>query len=320
MIVDEVTAGLHPEEARWTVDNLRNIARTGTLVLMVTHKLHEVISIADRFVMLVDGQVTLDESAENVTLDTLVEYMSSGRSVSQTEVAARSASVRSGNICTLSSVYVNAAGPIDLEIQAGEIVGLTGIVGSGLHEVAYVAAGRMKPRAGTVATAPHIHRACVPAHRETEGVFPDGTQEFNLSAGAWRKWRRRIGLIDVLALRSDCAQISGLLQVVPSDLEAPIETLSGGNQQKLILGRALIESPDLLILCEPTRGVDVPTRREIYSQIRRVAREGVGVLLASTDFEDLTMTADRIGVIGTDGRIGRWVGAAEVTNLTKELI
>lgn len=326
VVVDEVTAGLHPHEVAWLVDQLRTAAQRGATVLMVTHKLREVVDVATRFVVLVDGTVALDRPAASVSHEELVEVLSAGRKVStHTAGAPRTSAVAAGDLtdgvlCTLTGVRVGAAGPVDLTVRAGSITALTGPLGSGLHEIAYVVAGLLKPRQGTVTVARGIRRTCVPAHRETEGMFPGESVEFNLTAGAWRYWASRSRLLHVRRQHADAEETARVLSVKTPNLDAKVSSLSGGNQQKTLLGRALVDPPDLLVLCEPTRGVDVATRREIYAQVRRVAAAGTAVLIASTDFEDISTLADRTGVLSNAGTITRWVAAEDFKDLLVEFV
>lgn len=321
VVVDEVTAGLHPHEVRWLVDQLRHAASNGATVVMVTHKLREVIDVATRFVVIVDGLVSLDKPAGQVSYDHLVEVLSSGRSLSTEAGTPASSTSDSGEVrCTLTGVWAGAAGPIDLTVRAGMVTALTGPLGSGLHEIAYVVAGLLKPTRGTVDVARGIRRTCVPAHRETEGVFAEETVAFNLTAGAWRHWLGPGGFLRVRRQRRDAQAMAELLSVKTPSLDTKVSTLSGGNQQKTLLGRALVDPPDLLVLCEPTRGVDVATRREIYAQVRRVAAEGTAVLVASTDFEDIAALADRTGVLDNAGTIMRWVERNDLKQLLAEFV
>ncbi len=349
VIIDEVTAGLHPTEARWVVERLRVAAELGATVLMVTHKLDEVVGAATRYVLLSDGRVVLDEGAAAITRARLVEMMSHGRAVQthggtgpdssgpvreRFESPASPGRPRTGSdgsgrdgaaaddgavVCELLGVRAGAAGPIDLKVTRGRITALTGPLGSGLHEIAYVAAGLHTPDAGTVRVADGVRRACVPAHRESEGVFADDTVQFNIAAGGWARWRNRTGLLRTRRLRRDCDEAMTALSVHPHRLEATVSQLSGGNQQKTLFARALMRRPDLLVLCEPTRGVDVATRREIYAQIRSIAAAGTGVLVASTDFEDIAALADTTGSLTTDGTVSRWLPADRLHELISEL-
>lgn len=319
VVIDEVTAGLHPHEARWVVERLGVAAELGATVLMVTHKLDEVIGAATRYVVLSDGEVVLDEDAAGITRAGLVETMTRGRSVSAPAHGAGPTGGGRGVVCELRGVHAGAAGPVDLTVTEGRITAITGPLGSGLHEIAYVAAGLLTPDAGTVRVASDVRRACVPAHRETEGVFAEDTVQFNVAVGGWDRWRGRTGLLRVRRMRRDCDDAVTALAVVPHRLDATVSDLSGGNQQKTLFARALMRRPQLLVLCEPTRGVDVATRREIYAQIRRMAAGGTGVLVASTDYEDLAALADTTGVLTADGTVSEWLPPDRLPELTIEL-
>ncbi|MFF5257957.1 ATP-binding cassette domain-containing protein [Actinomadura viridis] len=320
VVIDEVTAGLHPHEARWVVERLRVAARLGATVLMVTHKLDEVVGAATRYVVLSDGEVALDADAAGIARADLVEVMSRGRSVSAPAPGKGGAGGGAGEVvCELKGVHAGGAGPIDLTVTEGRITAIIGPLGSGLHEVAYAAAGLLTPSAGTVRVPAGVRRACVPAHRESEGVFAEHTVQFNVAVGGWSRWRGRTGLLRVRRMRRDCDDAVAALAVVPHRLDATVSDLSGGNQQKTLFARALMRRPRLLVLCEPTRGVDVATRREIYAQVRRMAAGGTGVLVASTDYEDIAALADTTGVLTADGTVSEWLPPDRLHELTTEL-
>ncbi len=317
VVIDEVTAGLPPTEAAWLVQQLRDAAHLGATVMMVTHRLREVEGIADRYVVMLDGQVALDASSATVGIDDLIDIMSAGRSITGGRDRGEIADRHDGHVvCRLVGARCDKVGPIDLELRAGHIVGVTGLVGSGLHELAYMIAGRLRATGGKIEIGKRVRRSCVPAHRESEGVFPEDTEEFNLTAGVWRRWRGPVGLLKVRQVRDEAERTANELQIKPRDLEMQVGRLSGGNQQKTVLGRALISDPELLVLCEPTRGVDVATRREIYAQVRESARRGAAVFIVSSDIEDLASLAEVVGVVGSDGRISRWVDNVDGIDLS----
>jgi ABC-type sugar transport system ATPase subunit len=319
VVIDEATAGLHPDEARWVVEQLRVAAELGSTVVMVTHKLDEVIGVATRYVVLRDGEVALDAPAAEVTKARLIDVMSRDRRESD-PVDREAASFDPDDvICALDSVHAGGAGPVSLAVPAGVVTALTGPLGSGLHEIAYVAAGLLQPDAGKVVAAKGLRRACVPAHRESEGVFPDDDVQFNVAAGGWSRWQNRFGLLDVRRMRRDCEEAVAALSVTPGRLEAGVSDLSGGNQQKTLFARALMRDPQLLVLCEPTRGVDVATRREIYAQVRQIAARGTAVLVASTDYEDIVALADSVGVLDATGQLTEWVTPDRFSELTVDL-
>lgn len=319
VVIDEVTAGLHPHEARWVVERLRVAAELGATVLMVTHKLDEALGVATRYVVLSDGEVALDAPAAAVTKARLIGVMSRDRRpVAAPDRAAQEIDT-DDVVCSLEAVHAGPAGPVTMAIPARSITALTGPLGSGLHEVAYVAAGLVEPTSGSVVAAKGLRRACVPAHRESEGVFPDDSVEFNVAAGGWHRWRGPLVLLDVRRMRRDCDAAVSALAVTPHRLDVGVSDLSGGNQQKTLFARALMRDPQLLVLCEPTRGVDVATRREIYAQVREVAERGAAVLVASTDYEDIAALADTVGVLDGTGRLTGWLPPDRFSELTVEL-
>ncbi|MEI6096047.1 MAG: ATP-binding cassette domain-containing protein, partial [Gammaproteobacteria bacterium] len=286
-------------------------ADLGTTVLMVTHRVREILGFADRYVVLIDGRIESDLPSELATYDKLIDLLSAKKNWTSKPISESPEILLDTAETEIVSQLVKAkyknTGPLDLNLKCGQIVGITGLVGSGLHEIAYMVAGLLKPTSGSVVIEDHVVSKCIPAHRETEGVFPDETEEFNLTAGNWRRWRRRNGVLDIRKMRSESISVSKSLNLVPLNPEMQVSRLSGGNQQKTLLGRSLINDPDLLVLCEPTRGVDVATRQEIYSQIIAVASRGTAVFMASSDVEDLRSLAHVVGIVDNEGVISQWI-------------
>jgi ribose transport system ATP-binding protein len=190
------------------------------------------------------------------------------------------------------------------------VVGLTGLPGSGLHDVAYLVHGSMRPRSGTRWIADGAHAALVPPHRETQGGFLDLSVRSNLTVSSLPRWRHGSRLLKLGRERDDVNEMIGRVQVNPTDAEAAFGTLSGGNKQKVIFGRVLFQQPNVYVLCEPTRGVDVGTRAEIYKLIRGLSEQGAAVLVITSDSEDLFAVCDRIAVV-EDGRVGDFLPVDE---------
>lgn len=305
IIVDEVTASLPRAEAFWLIDHLKTAASNGVTVVMVTHRLEELLGHVDRYVVLVDGRIAMDAPASAVEHDDLIAVLSQERSAltGRGELKDRSAGEA---VVTLNNVSAGRLGPVSLELRKGLITGLSGSSVSGFHDVAYLAAGIIRPRRGTVTVKKGTTVTCLPAHRDVDGVLPDQTVEFNVANGNWKRWRK-FGLIDSAKMRGEVAASTESLNVIPRNTDAVITTLSGGNQQKALMARVTINRPDCVVLCEPTRGVDITTRQEIYSFIRQLANEGRAILVVSSDIEDLSSLADRIGVVDDDGRLERWI-------------
>ena len=196
-----------------------------------------------------------------------------------------------------TDVTTDRVGPLDLSVYPGEILGLTGRPGSGLHDIAFLAAGYVKPSKGKLVTSGPVRPGFVPPHRETQGGFLDLDVLCNMSITSIRRYTRRIGLINRERERSSVGTMIARLSVRPANPSTQYGVLSGGNKQKVVIGRALLQEPNLVVLCEPTRGVDVGTRADIYALIRDVAASGAAVLITTSDAEDLFAVCDRIGVI-----------------------
>jgi ribose transport system ATP-binding protein len=195
-------------------------------------------------------------------------------------------------------------------LRAGEVVGLTGLPGSGLHDVAYLAHGSMRPRSGTRWIADGARTALVPPHRETQGGFIELSVQQNMTMSSLGSWRHPLRILRSGRERRDAAEMVERLSVHPADADIAFGTLSGGNKQKVVFGRVLFRKPQVYVLCEPTRGVDVGTRREIYRLIHQLCDDGAAVLIVTSDSEDLFAVCDRIAVV-EEGSLGPFVGVNE---------
>jgi ABC-type sugar transport system ATPase subunit len=333
IIADETTSAMSSTEARWLTDRLRSCASAGGAVVMVSHKLGEVVEAANRHIVLRDGRLIADLQRSEITRERIAELIvgqpievkgptgppqnySRGtpantpggpgarrpaRASSSAAGARRAAPVVAGDLLVLDGVSTGVIGPISLGVPSGHIVGVTGLTNSGLYEVALMAAGATSPTSGRVHRQERLRVAFVPPDRDSQGVFGDLTVRENVTLGVGQ-WTVAGGLLNLMAERRSVELLLHKLKVVPWGLARRQGTLSGGNQQKVLVGRALLRQPQVLVLCEPTRGVDVSTRGQIHEIILEAKAQGVGVLLASTDSEELIVLADTIHVMH-EGRI-----------------
>jgi len=301
ILLDEPTAALGKEESDRLFELLRARRDAGAGVLYVTHRLDEVRALADRVTVLRDGRRISTDAAGAVDSATLVRRMV-GRDLAPHRLSARAAGETVLRSEALSSAHVEDA---TIEVHRGEIVGLAGLVGAGRSELLEAIAGVRPHRAGSVwcAAAP----AFVPEDRNRHGLIPTFCLRENLflPAEAWR--------LDLGRERQQAAQWIENLGIRARGAETPIGSLSGGNQQKLLLARALRREPALLLLDEPTAGVDVGAKAEIHDLIRRLAESGTAILLASSDLPELLALCDRIIAL-RGGRIAGEVTAAEASD------
>ncbi len=317
VVVDETTASLPPKEARWFLARLREAAERGTAVVMVSHKLGEIRDTADRLVLLADGSVTADTPMSELPSEEQIARLLLGEEAEELihEAATHRGSDHGATVLRMRAAETGAVGPVDLELRRGEVVGLTGRAGSGLHEVGLMAAGTLRPDRGSVEVEGSPRRALLPPQREVDGTFAQLPSLWNMTLAALGRWRGAVRLLRLGGERAAAEAMVDRLRIVPPDLDVAIGSLSGGNQQKVLFARAMLQEPDVFVLCEPTRGVDLRTRREIYKLIGALKREGRALLVVTSDVEDALAVCDRIGTVN-DGRVSALRDAADATDTT----
>ncbi|MBK5219964.1 MAG: sugar ABC transporter ATP-binding protein [Thermoleophilia bacterium] len=300
LIIDEATSTLSPRDAGRLLDTLRTLTNEGAAVVMISHKLSEILDATNRIVVLIDGEITTDEPRAGLNLSDLAQRLLQQDEVA-TEKSGRESAVGAA-LLTLEGVRSGQCGPLDLDLHSGEVIGVTGLAGSGLHDLAYLAAGVLEPEAGRVVLADRTQRSFVPPHRETQGGFSLLSVRENMTISALSRWREK-GLLRLGKEGRDALGMIDRVAVAPPDPNYLFGALSGGNKQKVIFGRVMFTDAKVFVLCEPTRGVDVKTRRELYGIIARLRDEGAGVLVVTSDVEDLSAVCDRVGVI-RGGQLG----------------
>lgn len=307
LVLDEPTSSLPRKDARTLFEAMRRIAERGTAILYISHHLDEVLHIADRVSVLRDGSLVGQEPIEALDHDRLVELML-GRRLAQEFVDHDAPAEPAGEVLLtvegLTGVVVDG---VDLRVAAGEVLGVAGLVGSGSDEIAGLLSGRLA-RGGVVrlrgrAIAPADPAAAigaglctVPVDRAGHAVVTDGSVRENLTlSGLGGFWKR--GRFDTRAERRHVADWVDRLEVRPGDGERKMLELSGGNQQKVIVGRWLRVDPTVLVLEEPTQGVDIGSKADLHAWIERIAASGTGVVLCSTDTTELARLSTRVMVM-----------------------
>src|SRR5262245_12315518 len=311
LLLDEPTAVLGAAEAARLFTAVRELARGGAAVIYVSHRLDEVLGLADRVTVLRDGQRVMTRSASDLDQNDLVRAMV-GRDLpagrAQTAAAPLPGAAPAVPVLTVRDVAVGHVHGVSFAVRAGEIVGLAGLVGSGRSALLEGLAGLRQLRGGAVdaATPPvllpedRLHNGLVQTLSLRENVFlPAEGWQLRISA----ERLRTVEWIEQLAIRTDGS-------------EAAIDTLSGGNQQKVLLARALRQRPRLLLLDDPTAGVDVGVKAEIHAAIVRLAGKGTSVLLASSDLPELLSICDRVVVLYR----GTCTGIVDVRDTSEEQV
>jgi simple sugar transport system ATP-binding protein len=312
--LDEPTAALAPTEIGALFALLRQLAAEGAAVVLVAHKIDEVLGVADRVTVLRKGRTVLSEPRDRVDAGALVGAMVGQDRASRAPTGASRrtpprARARGQRVATLESIVVrDASGHVSvhaasLDVHRGEIVGVAGIEGSGQRELALVLSGRRDPDAG-VATIPR-GVGFVPQDRTTEALIGDFDLVENVALGLHADPRvaneLRIRWSDARRLATDVVTKLG---VVASGVDARAAELSGGNQQRLVVGRELLVAEDLLVAENPARGLDVAATAFVHDELRRITSDesGPGVVLVSNDLDEALELSDRLFVM-TRGRL-----------------
>ena len=339
LVLDEPTSSLSAREKDRLLSILRELRDRGTAVVFVSHHLDEVMRVADRVVVLRDGEKTGDMPRAGIDR-AMVERLMVGRYLETASARAprTDAPIRLRADAVVTPHHRRRAA--SLQVRAGEIVGLAGLVGAGRTELLESIAG-VVPHGGRVSVdgaelggdvADRTRRgvALVPEDRARHGIFAPDPVSTNVSLAWIGAGRRDAGAgragspgdqpllrrIDGAGERATVRRVIEQVQLRPDDPSRPVATLSGGNQQKTVLGRWIAIAPAVLLLDEPTRGVDVGARAEIHREVRRLADAGTAVLFASSELEEVLLLADRVLVMH-DGGIA---GELSVQEATEEAI
>lgn len=331
IVMDEPSAALDPDE----VDNLFRVVAAltadGVAVVYISHRLEEIRRIGDRVTVLKDGRaVAVGLPADSTPTHDIVAMMT-GRKVEDVfppRTASRPGAAATEPVLTVEGLTRKGEfAPVDLELRPGEIVGLAGLVGSGRSEILETVYGARRPTAGRVRVAgkqlrPGSVRAAVaagiglaPEERKAQALLMLESVTRNVSVSSMSRFSRA-GWIDRGAERRAARDATRELSLRPDNPDTPVRTLSGGNQQKAVLARWLLRGCRVLLLDEPTRGVDVGARAELYAVIRRLADEGLAVLLVSSEVPEVLGLADRVLVL----REGRVVHTADARELDEHRV
>jgi ribose transport system ATP-binding protein len=315
IVLDEPTAALPQNEVGRLLGVIDRLRGQGHGVLLVSHHLNEVLDVSDTVTVLRDGRVVAAVPRSQVDYGGLTELIV-GHAVIRATSAERDAAVRrADSVPALSVRDLRGARvhELSLDVHPGEIVGVAGITGSGRESLAPLLIGRL-PRTGEVRVHGRLVRAerpkpaidagiaSIPGERARFGVFANMSVRGNLTIsglGRHRRWSR----IQVHRERAEVQEWIDRLRIVTRGADAPISSLSGGNQQKVLVGRALRMQPKVLVLDDPTQGIDIGARAQIHDVIEQCAADGMAVLLISTDSDELARLADQVIVL-TGGRVG----------------
>lgn len=320
LIMDEPTAALSGHEVERLFGVVKTLRERGAAVLFISHRLDEIFAICDTVTVLRDGEVTHDGPTTELNTDELVRRMV-GRELSQLfpkQAAEIGETVLRVERLTREGVFID----VSFEVRRGEIVALAGLVGAGRSEVARAIFGIDKPdgghvevggkrlRPGSPAAAMRAGIGLVPEDRRQQGLVMQLSIERNVGLTRLQALGNRIGVIGSGAEAKLASDWATKLQLKFHRLSDPVGFLSGGNQQKVVLAKWLATSPNVLIIDEPTRGIDVGTKAEVHRLMSELAGQGLAVLMISSELPEVLGMADRVLVMH-EGRIARELTRAE---------
>lgn len=307
LIMDEPTSALTESEVTHLFDIIRDLRSRDIGIVYITHKMNELFEIADEFSVFRDGKYIGTHASTAVTRDDIIRMMV-GREISnmfpkeEAEIGGVVLEVRD---LGLKGVFHD----VSFDLRRGEILGVAGLVGSGRSNVAEAIFGVVPATTGTIridgreiaisspADAMREGMALLTEDRKETGCFLPLTILENMQIAALRNGHSQMGYVDERGLRQLCDEMKKAMRIKTPNLDERIENLSGGNQQKVLIGRWLLTKPKILILDEPTRGIDVGAKAEIHRLISNLAKEGVAVIMISSELPEVLGMSDRILVM-----------------------
>ena len=311
LVLDEPTATMPAPEVSALFQVIRRLKANGVAVLYISHHLSEVFEVADSVTVLRDGEKVASARARDLNPEVLIELIV-GRRLEDVRPQTRSISDRREVILAVEGLSGSTTRDLAFTLQRGEVLGVAGLTGSGREELALMLFGGL-PRMGTVDVgrkrlppgrpdlATDAGMALVPTDRSVNAAFLDRTTRDNITLSGLNAYVR-MGALSKKKEREGIEPFLKSLNVRPADPEFMMASMSGGNQQKVVMARCLHGKPQILIMEDPTQGVDVGAKAEIHQLIRLAASAGCGVVVVSADNEELARLADRVIVL-RDGKI-----------------
>ena len=326
IVMDEPTSSLTTNEVNQLFGMIRSLKEKRVAIIYISHKMDEIFEICDEVTVFRDGEMVGSDLVENLDIQKLI-HMMVGRDLDEmfpkvdcpiTDVIMEVRDLASGN----------AFSGVSFDLRRGEILGLAGLVGAGRTEVLETLFGLRAKTAGTVKIRGRELNIAKPAEaiknglamltedRRATGIIPVSSVQSNITVAHLKKYVRKTGLINHRAIAADADAYIDKIEIKTPSKETLIQNLSGGNQQKVLVARWLLTQPDILLVDEPTRGIDVGAKSEIHSLITKMAGEGKAVIMVSSEMQEILGMCDRILVMHE----GRQTGIVDRADATQEVI
>lgn len=325
LIMDEPSAPLTNTEVDSMFEAVKQLKDKGVTIIYISHRLEEIFRIADRVTVLRDGEYVITKEVEETTKDELIQYMV-GREL--TEAFPKYEGKPFGEV-VLEAEHLSGNGVYDVSFQVrkGEILGLGGLIGAGRTELCQMIFGMVRPTGGTIRVhkeAVHFQSpkeaikngiAMVPEDRKKQGVVLSMSIKENISMACFKDISRYM-VINRKKQDKLVREYQEAMKIKMSSFAMPVQSLSGGNQQKVVLAKWMATHPDIIIFDEPTRGIDVGAKYEIYLLMHQLLRQGKALIMISSEMEELIRMSDRIVVLSE----GRQAGELDKSEFSQELI
>lgn len=324
LILDEPTAPLTAEDVEILFDIIRMLKKKGVSIVYISHRMDEIFQITDRVTIMRDGQYVKTLNTAETNRDELIKYMV-GRELK--DIYPKREEVKSEPMLELVNVCGNGDTDINIHVNKGEIVGLAGLVGAGRTELARMIFGADKMKSGTIkldgqevkVTSPgeaiKLGIGLIPEDRKRQGALLEFGIDWNIALTHLPDISKGL-VVDDKKVADQADEFIEKLKIKTPFKNQLVRNLSGGNQQKVVLARTLVNDSKLIIFDEPTRGIDVGARAEIYALLDDLAKQGKGILMISSDMEELIGMSDRIYAIAE----GRVTGELKKEEFTQEAI
>jgi len=321
LILDEPTASLTIQEIENLFRLIKNFKEEGKSIIFISHNLDEVKKISDRISIMRDGNLVCTANTKDITIDEIIKAMA-GREIVNLKIS-HNKRLDNRNVLTVKNLTRKKEfSNINFTVNEGEILGIAGLIGSGRTELAKCIFGETLPNSGEILwlgkkvkinstnSAINLGLGYVPEDRRHEGIFPSLSVSENIMIPLYQSLVRLTGINHALKNKIAIKFIKEL-NIKTSSLNKQIRFLSGGNQQKVILARWLAKNVKLLILDEPTRGIDVNSKKEIHELIRNLADSGLAVIVISSELEEIINLSDRI-MIMHEGKLKGFLKSGEI--------
>lgn len=313
LILDEPTSALSKTEVDILFRVIRELTRQGVSIVYISHRLEELMAIGDYITILRDGRFQAEAAVKEIDVPWIVREMLGSEPVSSFLHPDRTFGapmMEVDNVTLINESGNTVVNQVSLQVRAGEIVGIYGLMGAGRTELFECLLGTQQNYLGTIrlngsaisgktSTAERIRlgMSLVPEDRKKTGIFPASSVANNLTISSlWRRLKHRFAIWQESESQV-VASVIGDLSIKVSSPQVEIQALSGGNQQKVVIGRSLLTSPNILLLDEPTRGIDVGAKADVFEMMVKLSEQGIGILFSTSDLKEIMAVSDRILVM-----------------------